>query len=726
MAKTPGDRVVQFEFPANGIVQAGAEAAQQPGTTSSCMNVVAFEPQSGRGRGGQRPGVSRLSNFPAGPSQLILQTDLPQTNTPGLVALFDEVWGEYSTGDIGTVGTAHWSASPTPMGAAVTHGTNQLVFTGSTPWVLTGPTLTYNVAALHVIEAKSFAWNSTPSSATAQVFMTMEDGPSGYVALRIERRTDGSCWVNIVYVNSTGNGQGTFFQIAGYTTGTALDLLLSIDSNRNASLSVNGTVRVTLAIPGGTAAAAGTGVVLFEGSAVANWTLGELVCSVNFGAMPIDGRLLRSIHVAGGTIYGGTITFMTAATGGSNLFNPYALLSGDFGEGNAYIVDGTNTWQVAISNMTVTALTATAGTVPAGCRICVVWNDRLILANQAGGGEQNIFASRQGLYTDWLVAQQDAQTAWALNAVGTAGHVGQPVACLAPITSDLMMIGCDTQIYMMEGDPAAGGAVRLASPTVGIFGQHAWCVNEKGVIYFVGSGGFWRFHPKLAATFYGEQAMENLSDKKYPQFFQQLNRASQNVIVEWDQDRRGCWIFASPGNGTQGTHLFWDERTEGFFPVQFPAAIGPSSAAVYDGDFAGQRGIMLGGNDGNLRLIDPTALGDDGTAITSVVTIGPKALGAGGPFDQGIISGMEFWLGEFPANQVNLAWEMQVGNDAVTALAGSNVGGSGTFTTTGRQQKTLTRSRGCYAVLELTSSTLGDGWTFELCAVLVKYGGINR
>lgn len=63
MPDTP-DQVTDLEFPLAGIDTSDEFARQTPGTTVAAVNVRAFEPLTGRGRGGARPGLTKYMPDP--------------------------------------------------------------------------------------------------------------------------------------------------------------------------------------------------------------------------------------------------------------------------------------------------------------------------------------------------------------------------------------------------------------------------------------------------------------------------------------------------------------------------------------------------------------------------------------------------------------------------------------------------------------------------------------
>lgn len=833
MAKS-GPQLVAFEFPALGLDLSKSLAQQEAGTSPDLLNVVPFEPATGRGRGGQRAGLSLLAPFPAGPVQLMLGCDSIEVDTsyisgftPGGSNLENNLTypavvapASFATAPFNAQEASPWAASidNTNLGNAVFHiGTaaadssvlssaNCTAFTGTgvgnippgfgAQYLTLGtsrhPGDVFMAMKRTGTSAPAGAWSYTYAASITASFGSLATGT--VYLLAVADGSGGSATGNLAAgVGLKYDGTFTFVTLSGSAAPTVIETANLVAQFNTLFPTAPGGPLVNLVDALGNPPA--VGIVLYKQGAPSGsdfyicrvtvtlqgtpytWYVGggsdttqpyvmvgsawggvedSIVIAGDFtgaGATTIDvqfngifqavpvwavspgyRRVLHQLTVSGGSVYFGSPSAQSATVNGAGIFTAGQLISGAWGQGNGYLVDGTNTWKLNAGANSIAAFTAAPGkgTLPAGCRICVIWRDRLVLANQAGGFEQNIAASRQGDYTDWLVAQPDAQSAWELNVTGTAGHVGQPIMCFAPVNDDLALIGTTGQIFIMDGDPAAGASVTLLSDEIGVLGQTAWDVAPNGVIYFVGTGGFYRWHPSMRG-FLGEKALDNLSKQRVAPIFQSIDRTSVNVFVTWDRDRHGCWIFLCPRDGSQGTHYWWDERTEGFFRCQFPASMSPTYVQYLDGDTpapgqganqaASSRVVMLGCVDGNIRVLDYTALSDQGTAIASRVVIGPKPLGS--PFAQSILNAMEFWLGSEPAGAVNCAWQMQVGDDAVSSF-GAAAAQSATFTTGGRQPKQLGRSRGCYATLVLSNAVLDRGWTFEQVSVTSIPGGQNR
>lgn len=419
----------------------------------------------------------------------------------------------------------------------------------------------------------------------------------------------------------------------------------------------------------------------------------------------IDGlRGQRLAIVAGGNVYTS-----------SNLANPNIAGSGVFSSGAAvqmcevsgpalvYMVAASSSIkQVNARTNTMITYAATEGTAPEGATICCIYRGRLVLAG-VSEEEQNFFASRAGTRTDWDYAQKDELAAFAGN-----DRVNDIITALCPFVDDYLIFGCDHSIYRMTGDIAAGGTIDRISEKIGMLGPDAWTTDATGNIYFVGPGGFYRMTP--------QGGIEDLSSSVMSRFFRNLDRGSYIVQVRWDQPNKGCWIFATARSDNTTTHLWWDARTGGFFPMQFPHTAGPTSSVVYDGDDPTDSALLLGGRDGIIRQLDESALADDGTAITSFAYL-PHQKPAGDQLEARL-NAVEFILGELPSDWTveedwNLDWTIQAGKGPYDAYAAPDETETGNYTTPGRQEPEGLRMTANTFFVKLSNSTLDKIWSID-------------
>ncbi len=388
--------------------------------------------------------------------------------------------------------------------------------------------------------------------------------------------------------------------------------------------------------------------------------------------------------------------------------------------GRVYIVDGTNTKDVNMDAETVGDLTATAGTVPTNCRIAAAWRGRLVLA-APDSDPQNFFFSKLGVPTNWDYTETGPDAAFAGNA-SENGRVGDVIISLIPFTDDVMLIGGDHSLWRMTGDPAAGGSIDIVSNVIGMSGRDAWALSPDGILYFVGTGGLFRMTPGGIP--------EPVSLGKYNQFFQAINRKTHYVQMLWDRDNQGAYIFVTVIDTGASTHLWYDLRTDGLFPLQWPDDHGPIASMVYDGDGPTDRLLLLGGRNGFIQKLVDTARTDDGTTISSHVLLGP--INIGGELNEGVITSLDCTFGELPSGAPVTHWnlnvEVRIGRSAYDVTEGTDfrktVYNFGNITR--RVQNKKVRDRGAWAVVKLTNTANDQYWSFENVVITSETRGILR
>jgi len=203
-----------------------------------------------------------------------------------------------------------------------------------------------------------------------------------------------------------------------------------------------------------------------------------------------------------------------------------------------------------------------------------------------------------------------------------AGQIGDVVTCLIPYSDDLLVIGGGHTLWIMRGDPAAGGNIDSISYQTGIAGPDAYTWDPQGTLYFFGSGTLWRMTSANAPP-------EPLSQGKLDETFRDIDVGLYRVQLSWDDDAKGVHVFLTPHNQpSEGPdHYWWDARTEGFWQDKYPAVVGPTAVLMYNADNPNNQALLAGGWDGYIRYFDPGLTTDDGTVITSYVDYPPVALG---------------------------------------------------------------------------------------------------
>lgn len=380
---------------------------------------------------------------------------------------------------------------------------------------------------------------------------------------------------------------------------------------------------------------------------------------------------------------------------------------------------------------TFTAWTSSSGTTPKGCPLICTWRDRIVLA----GGvvtPNDLLASAQGDPLDWDFSSTLSSGAFAISAT-SAGALGDRITALAPHADNCLMIGCANSIWLLQGDPKYGGAVKSLSQVIGVLDRNAFCVTPEGKFVFLSRDG-------LYACEAGCKSLESpvsISREKIPQELLNIDvttgAGGKCVSLVYDLKYRGIFIFVTPrAAGANGAnHWFFDWTNKSFWPIQFAdPAFDPwcvHSRKNYKSD---ESVTLLGCADGYLRkLMSTNVLDDEGeddeAAFTSSVVFGP--------FSEAALANETLWNELFcvlSEDSAKVTWKIYRADSAEAALnkieadtaAFPTYAETGSFRA-GRSNTVHPRVRG--AVLYLQLSNTRD-WAFETAgAILEKVGRVR-
>ncbi len=197
------------------------------------------------------------------------------------------------------------------------------------------------------------------------------------------------------------------------------------------------------------------------------------------------------------------------------------------------------------------------------------------------------------------------------------GFIGDVVTGIVPYTDDVLVFGGDHSLYMMRGDPMAGGQIDLISDAVGMAWGRAWCKDPMGTIYFVSNKtGIYTLVPG--------QAPQRIS-QQIEQLLVNIDTGANAIRLIWNDRFQGLHVFVTPlAAPAATTHFFYETRTGAWWTDVFANHnLDPLCCCVFDGNTPGDRVALIGSWDGYVRAISATAPDDDGTAIASDVVIGP-------------------------------------------------------------------------------------------------------
>jgi hypothetical protein len=372
-----------------------------------------------------------------------------------------------------------------------------------------------------------------------------------------------------------------------------------------------------------------------------------------------------------------------------------------------YIVDGTSSVVLDPVNKTATGWNSrTGGTFPAGCQIVVAWRGRAVLARQL----TNKQAWYMGALGDWENFDY-ASAATATKAyTGTLGEIGQPkepITALIPFRDDYLVFGCANALYVLEGDPGAGGVLLNLTEQVGVLNQQCWAFSDTGILYFLGAGGLYAMQPST-------RQYTPVAERRVSEYLEKVDTSAFVVSMTYSATEKGVYIFRTPIGGGVGDHLFIDLPLDGVFKDRYPAVQQPLAVAKLEGGSDPTVGFYLMGSDGYLRYHKAGQLSDDGTAVDSWVEIGPLELGDG-------------WL-NCMAHEVQacgvigsgtLAWQWFVGESPEEVMASSTPAYDSTAAGTswalgaGWQFPTGLRLTGAAHKIRVMNNTTDESWSLE-------------
>ncbi len=378
-----------------------------------------------------------------------------------------------------------------------------------------------------------------------------------------------------------------------------------------------------------------------------------------------------------GVADGDIVKFETGApvipTGGTNALavnSPWTHAIWFFGE--VFFFDGSDTYKVysrrtdtdtgAIKDQVTDWISTSAGSIPSGARLGMVYNGRMMLA----GFEDNpsFYAmSAKDDARNWDMSPPIALSTQAITGpLAPAGLVPGTVTVLGEWTEDVGVIGSDHEIWLMRGDPMAGGRIDKVVPNMGMaFGRRNWALSTKNVGYFVNDDG--QFCRWIAG-----QLPEPISEGRVDDSFRAINLSTYMPYLVYDRRQRGVWVFLVPYAATHAVTVemyFFCEEVNGwalqhgpqgpqmvpapgsFWPINFAtAADQPVSSYWRDGDDPDDRQMLIGTSGGQVLEMSGSYDDDDGTDIDQQAVIGP------------LIGQQAPWFSDFTAYEVTLADEL--------------------------------------------------------------------
>ncbi len=364
------------------------------------------------------------------------------------------------------------------------------------------------------------------------------------------------------------------------------------------------------------------------GRTVDDATQATLYCiqPVNVTSLSIPPTQTRLCAVANGEFWTSLNgAAFTEPSGTSTLTNPvldtdppFVSMATLFGE--VFMTDG-RTYRVYNARRdTLLALVAEKGELKSRAKLVCAWRGRLVWARFADSPHEYLM-SRLGepLDYDILPPTQDATQAilGSRSPKGT-GQAPDIINGLVPISDDRLLFICESSLWILDGDPMDGGRFwNVSDSTGGSFGR-AWCRDEYGTVYIMGSRG--------CVYAFDAGGLRPLSDNAIPERLRAIDFSTHRAELAWSSEMQGFHLFLIPVDsvGVVREHYFWSRKLEGWYPESFSNADhAPMCVVTADGDSSETRAVTIGCADGYLRSFDSTANDDDGSAILAYAFIGP-------------------------------------------------------------------------------------------------------
>ena len=335
-------------------------------------------------------------------------------------------------------------------------------------------------------------------------------------------------------------------------------------------------------------------------------------------------RLVTLVAVSNGNIKvanPGDLVWTTPTNGTGALISSGVVFSAPNAQ-KLYFADGTNYKLYDPSTNTVSAWTASAGSLPVDSagntpRLITTWRGRTVLSGLLED-PQNWFMSKVDSPTDFDYGPLSITPVQAVAGNNSSlGLVGDVITTLIPFTDDLLIMGGDHTIWMMQGDPMDGGRLVPLSNSIGMAWGQPWCQGPNGEVYFFSNMcGVYVLTPGSPLVRISG-AIDNL--------LKTVNTGANTIRMAWDDRWQGFHLFVTKTSGVyRAVHAFYEARAGAWWLDEFANNDhNPLACCTFDGNTSDDRVALIGSWNGYVNFLDPAATTDDGYAIGSSVVVGP-------------------------------------------------------------------------------------------------------
>jgi len=343
------------------------------------------------------------------------------------------------------------------------------------------------------------------------------------------------------------------------------------------------------------------------------------------------------------------------------------------------------------------------------------------------------YLSRQLNPYDMKYGEDDEQSAVA-GTDARAGRVGDIVTASVPYSEDYKIYGSIGDLWLLRGDPAAGGTLDKLIEGIGIISQWAWCFDDADNLYILDLKGMYKITKGLAG-------IEPMTSDQIPNFAKDLalNPETQRIVLSFDPDKQCIVVSVTTIETGANSNYVYDMQSEGFFPCNdYPVQDAIMCSYYYDADDPEQRRLLFGCYDGHMRVRDSAATSDDtgsmaipaSAAIDSYVLLGPVMIAPnhnhyGRSNSLTVVTAGGKAGGTVPdSNDVDYA--VYVGDDAETVMEKADADTpifSGVIPAPGRAKRVRRKARGVFMAVRLGNNTADETFGIERCLIEVKPAG---
>jgi hypothetical protein len=313
--------------------------------------------------------------------------------------------------------------------------------------------------------------------------------------------------------------------------------------------------------------------------------------------------------------------------------NPDGFVSMATLRGHVFATDGVSMIDYDARKDKLSVMEAEAGELKKRARGVVAWRDRLVWFRFADTPHEYLMSASGNSY-DYDIAREPFDSTMAVLGTKSPRGTGQApdiINDIVPYSDDTAIFLCATSIYRLDGDPGDAGSrfFLLSDSTGGAFGG-AWCKDEAGILYFMGTRG-------CVYAYLPNGGMRPLSEDAIPERLRDIDFNATRVMLLWDSEYQGVRVMLTPLDAADVAqaqeHYFWSRRTKGWYPFTIASDdMQPTATFVGDGELASTRRAVMGCADGYLRSFSVNAEDDDGVAISWAADVGPLQ-GPDGPFE---------------------------------------------------------------------------------------------